>query len=161
MTLKDFELTSSNHFVAMEYYMLLLNRTYLILLTADKVIGLQGNGLISLEANADALTNKIASKYAVRGDLRNPHAYLKEKYIRDIENVNLVDGSILKKNRANFIIQKSDIIDSWYDSSKKWGMGYYPHDGKVYIKTAKGKAREFIILGDQPGEYIAKQVLLK
>jgi hypothetical protein len=159
--LKDIELTSKNHFIAMEYYMLLLNRTYLILITPDKIIGILGNGLISLETSGDPLSNKIASKFAVRGDLRNPHAYLKEKYIREVENVNLSDQSILRKHRANFIIQKSDIIDSWHDPTKKWGMGYYPHDGKVYIKKRKSRTREFIILGSQSGEDIAHQVLLK
>lgn len=33
-------------------------------------------------------------------------------------------------------------------------MGYYPHDGKVYVKTYDGKKKEFIILGSQSGEEI-------
>lgn len=161
MTLKEIELTESNHFVAMEYYMLLLNRTYLILLLNDKLIGLLGNGIISVEAKGDILTKKIANSLSVKGDLRNPHSYLKEKYIRNIENVNLLDGSILRKSTANFIIERKNITDAWYDPSKKWGMGYYPHDGKVYIKTKPSKTREFIILGSQSGEKIASRILQK
>ncbi|MBK6825903.1 MAG: hypothetical protein IPG86_03035 [Chitinophagaceae bacterium] len=161
MTLKDIELTESNHFVAMEYYMLVLNRTYLILLINNKLIGLLGNGLISLEAKGDIFSSKIANSLSVRGDLRNPHSYLKEKYIRNIENINLLDGSILKKGFSNFIIDKERIKDAWYDPSKKWGMGYYPHDGKVYIKTNKRKTREFIILGNQSGADIVNRILPK
>jgi hypothetical protein len=40
-----------------------------------------------------------------------------------------------------------------------WGMGYCPHDGKVYVDTAEGKTLEFIILGNQNGEAIQKNIL--
>jgi len=33
-------------------------------------------------------------------------------------------------------------------------MGYYPHDGKVYVTTNNNKKKEFIILGAQSGEAI-------
>jgi len=158
MTLKGFELTDDNHFVAMEYYMLLLNRTYLVLLTKDCLIGIVGNGIVSIESGGDIFTKKITANLAIRGDLSNPHSYLKEKYIRSIENDNLFDGSILTKNKSNFLIKRENIVSSTYDPSKKWGMGYYPHDGKVYIRTRDNKKREFIILGNQSGQKIANRI---
>ena len=159
MTLKDFGLKEGNHFVAMEYYGLILNRTFLILLTKDSLIGLQGNGIISAEAAGRGLSTSLVNLMAVRGDLSNPYSYLKDKYIHAIENEDLLDGSILKKNKTNFIIPRKDITGVKYDARKKWGMGNYPHDGKVYVSTAGGKKREFIILGNQSGQQIANMIL--
>jgi len=47
-----------------------------------------------------------------------------------------------------------DITRCEYDKTKKWGMGYYPHDGKVYVETRNSNEREFIILGNQSGQSI-------
>lgn len=49
MKFKDFVLKEGNHFVAMEYYNLILNRTYLCLLTEDYLIGLKVNGIVGVE----------------------------------------------------------------------------------------------------------------
>jgi hypothetical protein len=143
----------------MEYHKLILNRTFLILLTPDYLIGLQANGMVSIEGGKDIFTQEITKPYAIRGDLSNPYSYVKDKYIRAIETLNLLDGSILLKNKTNFIIHKKDIKNVYFDATKKWGMGYYPHDGKVYLETFDNKKREFIILGDQSGETIAQRIL--
>jgi hypothetical protein len=158
MTLKELELTDSNHFIAMEYYALILNRTFLVILTKDALIGLQGNGAVSVEGGRDILTKNITKALSVRGDLKNPYSYLKEKYIREVENEDLLGETILAKNKTNFSILKKNIKSARYDPKKKWGMGSYPHDGKVYITTTDEKKREFIILGDQSGQKIANLI---
>ena len=81
MKLADTELTEDNHFVAMEYYALMLNRTFLIIKTADMLIGIQGNGMVSVEGGGDILTRAITATMAVRGDLTNPYSYLKNEYL--------------------------------------------------------------------------------
>ncbi len=40
-------------------------------------------------------------------------------------------------------------------------MGYYPHDGKVYIETFDGMKKELIVLGNQSGRKIADLILTK
>jgi hypothetical protein len=97
----------------------------------------------------------------IRGDLQNPYSYVKAKYIDRIQECNLLDGSILQQNKSNFIIKRADIKNAYYDPKKKWGMGYYPHDGKVYIETNDGRKKEFIILGNQSGHKIATLILTK
>jgi len=161
MTLKNFDFKEDNHFIAMEYYNLILNRTFIVLLTKEYLIGLQGNGMVSVEGGEDIFTKQITRSLAIKGDLMNPYSYLKEKYIREIENENLLGDSFLKLNKNNFKISKKDIKKVFYEPKKKWGMGNYPHDGRIYIETISGKKKELIILGDQSGEKIALWMMTK
>ncbi len=155
MTLKDIELTEDNHFVAMEYYYFILNRTYLVIKAKGFLIGIQGNGQVSVEGGKDILTRQITSHMAIKGDLTNPHSYLKNKYLEKVADLNLLDGSIIDANKTNFLIKLTDITSSVYNPAKKFGMGPYPHDGRVTIETNANQKREFIILGNQSGEHIA------
>jgi len=161
MKLKDIELTDKNHFVAMEYYFLILNRTFLIIKTKDFLIGIQGNGLVSVEGGKDTLTRQITSNLAIKGDLTNPYSYLKNKHLEKIADLDLIDGSILEVNKTNFLIKTSDIKSATYNPAKKFGMGPYPHDGRVTIETYDNNKREFIILGNQSGESIANFITIK
>lgn len=161
MKLKDLELTNNNHFVAMEYYYLILNRTFLVIKTKGYLIGIQGNGLVSVEGGKDILTRQITSNMAIKGDLTNPYSYLKNKYLEKIADLNLIDGSIIEANKTNFLIKTSDIKSAVYNPSKKFGMGPYPHDGRVTIETYDNKKREFIILGNQSGGNIANFITTK
>ncbi len=160
MKLKEIELTDNNHFVAMEYYFFILNRTFLIVKTQGYLVGIEGNGLISVESGGNILAREIASNMAVKGDLTNPYSYLKNSYIEKVENVDLLDGSLTKLNNTNFVIKISDIKNAQYNPKKKWGMGYYPHDGRVTIETFDNQKREFIVLGNQSGQKIASWILI-
>jgi hypothetical protein len=153
MKIEKFEFSLDNHFVAMEYYGIILNRTFLVLIAGDHLIGIKVHGLIGVESySLDGLLLPLH----VDGNLLNAYSYMNPKYLKRIQNVDLLSESFLKINSANFIIKRSDVSSVRYDPSKKWGMGYYPHDGKVYITNKKGEKREFIILGSQSGFEIQK-----
>ena len=155
MKISEFEFTSDNHFIAMEYYWLILNRTFLVLILDSELIGIKVHGLIGVESNDD-LVNLLP--LAVDGDLQNPYSYISAKYIDRINDIDLRSNDFLKANSSNFILNRLDIIEATYDKSKKWGMGNYPHDGKIYVRTRDDKKREFIILGSQSGERIANKL---
>jgi hypothetical protein len=155
MRISEFEFKSDNHFVAMEYYWLILNRTFLVLTTDTELIGIKVHGPIGVESS-DALVNLLP--LTVDGDLQNPYSYISAKYIEKIKDIDLKSNDFLRANGSNFRINKSDIVEISYDKSKKWGMGYYPHDGKVYVKTRDDKKREFIILGAQSGQDIKNRL---
>jgi len=161
MIFKDLKLNDYNHFVAMQYYGLILNRTYLVVLTNDLIIGIKVNGLISVESGGNIIAKELSNAMAVKGDLQDPYSYIKSKYIDKVQNCELLDGSILNHDKANFVIQRKDIKTAYYDDKKKWGMGYYPHDGKVYVVTNDGKKKEFIMLGNQSGHKVANLILKK
>lgn len=145
----------------MQYYGLILNRTFLILLTNESIIGIKVNGLVSVESDSSYLANKLVKTMIVKGDLQNPYSYIKSNYLDKIQDLELNIENIRAHDHANFVINRDDISNSYYDPKKKWGMGYYPHDGKVYVVTKDGKKKEFIILGNQSGQKIANLVLTR
>ncbi len=161
MKFKDFELKPGNYFVAMEYYALILNRTFLVLLTDTGLVGLKGNGAVSVEGGRDLLTREISKSMAIRGDLKNPFSYVKDKYLDQYQNEDVGGADITKNHKDNFRIDYADIWAATYDKKKKWGMGPYPHDGKVFVMTNNGKKREFIIMGEQSGNDIKDWILTR
>jgi hypothetical protein len=161
MTLQEFELREGNHFVAMEYYRLIMNRTFLVLLTPEYLIGLKVNGWVSVESGIDPATLLITRAMSLRGDLSDPYAYIKGQYLEKLLHADLRGEAILAKDRANFRLSRTDIVEVQYDPRKKWGMGYYPHDGKVYVHTRDRRQREFIILANQSGSRVKEWILQK
>lgn len=105
------------------------------------------------------IAKEISNSLGIKGDLNNPYSYVKSRYIEKIQDCDLLNGSILTQNKSNFIIKRSDIQNAYHDPKKKWGMGYYPHDGKVYIQTIDGRKKELIILGNQSGQTIANLLI--
>jgi hypothetical protein len=158
MQLSDFPLQPGNHFVAMEYHTLILNRTLLILLTEGNLIGVVANGVVSAEARPDPVSSAITSRLAIHGDLHDPLSYLREKYLAKVKGVDLLGPGLLASDKANFCAPYGEISEVTHDPSKKWGMSYYPHDGKVYVTTSRRK-REFIVLGSQSGSAITEWLL--
>lgn len=147
MKFKQFRLKEGNHFIAMEYYGLILNRTLLVLITEEYLIGVKVRGLISIDTYQDPFTHQLA----IKDDLNNPYSYIKNSYLDRIENMDIFGEEIVNIKCSNFRISRQKIKNVTYDKRKKWGMGYYPHDGKVYVKPEKGRKKEFIILGSQSG----------
>jgi hypothetical protein len=159
MKISEFNFREGNHFVAMEYYWLVMNRTFLVILVDGFMIGLKANGLIGATSAGDPATNIITHVLANNGDLTNPYSYVNSRYISEAAKDNLFGEEILKLHRSNFRITRKDITDVEYRSGKKWGMGNYPHDGTVTISTRDNRKREFIILGNQSGENIRQWIL--
>lgn len=157
MRLTDIELINGNHFIVMQYYGLIFNRTYLVLIAQDHLIGIVANGLVSVKGGGDYLSRQITTRLAIDGDINNPFSYLNEKYLEKASGLHLLNDDLTENNRSNFRYKYNEIVSVDYDPRKKWGMGYYPHDGKVYVKTSD-EMYEFIVLGDQSGLAIAELI---
>jgi hypothetical protein len=143
----------------MEYHTLILNRTYLVLLTLDFLIGVVGSGVVATEGGKHKITRQLTRLLSVKGDLTNPYSYLKLDLIQQVDEVDLLDGSILKMNKANFMMKRSEIARVTHNPKKKWGMGPHPHDGRICVEMTDGKKREFIMVGSQSGSGIAKLIM--
>jgi hypothetical protein len=72
MKFKDFGLTDNNHFVAMQYYGLNLNRTFLVIMLSDLLIGIKVNGLVSVESGGSMIAKELSATMTINGDLQNP-----------------------------------------------------------------------------------------
>lgn len=134
-------LNHSWSFVAMEYYALVLNRTYLLTVGDDRLTGRVCRGVTAAEGGKDALTRAITRGMAVEGDLTDPASYRS-------------DEVLAKDHRANFWIALAAIDAVIHDPRPTWGMGPYPHDGRVLVRAGR-RRRKFIVLGDQSGRLIA------
>jgi hypothetical protein len=159
MKISEFDFREGNHFVVMEYYWLVMNRTFLVVLVDGFMIGLKANGLIGATSGGDPATNIIAHVLANNGDLTNPYSYINSRYINEVEKDDLFGENILKLHPSNFRISRKDVTDVQYRSDKKWGMGSYPHDGTVTVSIKNHSKREFIVLGNQSGENIRQWIL--
>lgn len=132
-------------FVAMQYYAIVLNRTYFISVYDDRVEGKVCRGITAAAVRSgDLLTRSITSKLAVHGNLDDPSCYVNHELLN-------------QDHRANFSIAFNELESVVFDPRKKWGMSYYPHDGRVVLHTADG-ALELIILGRQSGQEIARRL---
>jgi hypothetical protein len=103
----------------MQYYGIILNRTFFVFLTNDLIIGIKVSGLVSIEGGGNAIARELSKTMAVSGDLQNPYSYMKSKYIDKIQDYELLDGSILTQDKSNFAISRADIKNAYYDPKKK------------------------------------------
>ena len=101
------------------------------------------HGSNAVTQGGDSLTRYITAQLAVHGDLNDPNSYIGHTSIRP--------------SRANFALSHADITSVIFNPKKKWGMGPYPHDGRVIVETST-RRREFIILGKQSGREIAERL---
>lgn len=152
MLIGDFKLAEHNHFVAMEYYGFILNRTYLLLLVSDCLVGIVANGIVAAEGGR-GLVKWLSSRLAIRGDLADPKAYINAAFLGQMASIDLQEGDLSESHRANFRLPLNQVHAISFDPSPKWGMGYYPHDGKIRVVT-RTLTREFIVLGNQSGRTV-------
>lgn len=166
MKLDEIKLTATNHFVAMEYYALFLNRSYLVIVLDDQMLGLVCNGIVAAEVYtgpeisgiiSPRLIKSAVSPLVISGDLDSPLSYINEKNMSEYDGVDLLAEPFFSVHKNNFRYKLSEISSVCHDPKKKWGMGGHPHDGKVYISISN-KTRELIPLGQQSGKAIVKNI---
>ena len=130
------------YFIAMEYKGL-SNCIMKIYITDSLIMGAKVNGYISCY-----IGNTVPMKH-----VREPEAYVKKK-LDSYDELLTDESAFLKRDKYNFIIRRSDVIKIWHDPTHKWGMGYYPDTGKIYLESPKTSGnqiavRELILVGNQ------------
>jgi hypothetical protein len=123
----------------MEYYGLILNRSFLIFIRPEGLYGWKFYGLVSAHT----------PRY-----FEGVEAFL--------DQPEMTPGSVqfdeLMKKSGSFFIPKSEIQSVFFINKPKWGMGPVPHSGKLYVTLSGSRKREFILLGSVDGESIRNQV---
>ncbi|MBC7652015.1 MAG: hypothetical protein H7101_09710 [Deinococcales bacterium] len=162
MTLKDFILTSNNHFVASQLYKLFFKRVFLVLITKNYIIGLVCNNCLSVEVDAElSVTHELDELLIKRGSFHNPLSYLNAKMVKKVANKYLFDRSIFAVDKVNFRIDRNDIKTVTYNISKATYLGNLPSNGSIYIETINGTIHQFDLLGEQSGKDIVQWILTK
>lgn len=135
------------YFVAMEYKGM-SNCIYKVYITDSLILGAKVNGYITVEPTMGM------GKAIPKSRMHNPEAYVDQAMDAKYENSFEDRDKFLAIDKDNFIIRTSEIKKIYHNPKPKWGMGYYPHMGRVVIEAAKTPEnrraeRELILIGDQ------------
>jgi hypothetical protein len=136
----DESIPALSGFVAMEYYGLILNRTFLVFIAPEGLYGWKAEGTVTasrptyFQPYADMLTDPDL--------MRDPEAIRR-----------------LSQLRGGFFIPRSEIVAADVIYGRKWGMAGIPHSGRINLRLSSGKSREFILLGSVSVESIQQSIL--
>ncbi|HKG95774.1 MAG TPA: hypothetical protein VKA84_27940 [Gemmatimonadaceae bacterium] len=125
-------------FVALEYYTLVLNRTYKIFVTDQLLCGAIVRGW-------------LAAPIFPGGEWYDPEFYARERLLRRYEGVDVSAEAFLAPNLWNFQLPRAALADVEFDARPKWGMGTVPYSGRIRLHFHGGGSRELILLGLQDG----------
>jgi len=126
-------------FAAMEYYALILNRTYKVFVTDQMLCAAKVRGLVS-------------SPPIVSPQMFDQEFWVRTQAAQIYDSFDVRSEKFLRVNSANFQIRWNEIAQTEYRSGKKWGMGNVPYSGRLTIQPQAGRPRELILLGKQNGD---------
>jgi hypothetical protein len=132
-------------FAAMEYYALILNRTYRVFIADGMLCGASVRGL-------------VASPPSASPDMDDQTYWTDTLAATLYDRVDVTSADFLKLGLMNFQILAEDIARIDYDPSSKWGMGNVPHSGKLKVRLKSRRTRELILLGEQDGDALKQQI---
>ena len=126
-------------FAAMEYYGLILNRSFLIFVRPE---GLYGWKFFDLVSSATPQYFQGIEEYLDKPELTPGSPEFDQ----------------LMRKSGSFFIPKADIESVQFVNKRKGGMGPVPHSGRLYICFRSNKRREFVLLGRVDGDGIRNQM---
>jgi hypothetical protein len=115
-------------FVAMEFFWLILNRTYAVFIAPEGLYGWQVRGPV---------TNRDLNFFQPYQDMIDD-----PDFMRDLGSMQK-----LSRLRGGFFIDRYAISAIEVNDRPKWGMGGIPESGRIVLRLTSGKTREFILLG--------------
>jgi hypothetical protein len=131
-------------FVAMQYYWLMLNRTFEVFVTGSKLCAARVRGLMASPGFIDAAW-------------KNPQFYVRPGLRSRYESVDPESTAFLGLDNANFQIPRSEISTVEHHRTK-WGMGAVPYSGRLVISLTGQRECELVLLGAQDGKAIAARL---
>ena len=129
-------------FVAMEYFALIMNRSFLVFITNDGLRGWKFSGPVG--AGATEFYQPIEAL------LDDPEMAPDSPAFNDLMN-----------GPSTFLIPYSAIKSVDFIAKRKWGMGPIRHAGILTLGLAESQKREFILLGAADGDAVRGSILAK
>jgi hypothetical protein len=131
-------------FAAMEYYALILNRTYKVFVTDQMLVGVTVRGL-------------VISPPVVASSMLNQEFWVRTQTAKRYGRIEFTSAKLLQMHSANFQVHWNDIAQTEYRAGRKWGMGNVPHSGRLVLQLRDGRQRELILLGRQNGNTLKEK----
>jgi hypothetical protein len=125
-------------FAAMEYYALILNRTYKVFVTDQMLVGVVVRGI-------------VISPPVVASSMSNQEFWVRTQAAKRYGGIDLTSAKLHQIHSTNFQVHWNDIAQTEYRAGRKWGMGNVPHSGRLILRLRDGRQRELILLGRQNG----------
>jgi len=141
----DTILNRPNYFIAMQYKGF-SNCIYKVFITDSLIMCAKVNGYIAVEPTLGL------AKSVSKSRMHDPEAYVDKKLEAKYNDLLLSDvKGFLRVSNLNFIIRRKDVESVFNSTQKKWGMGYYPYGGRIFIRAhhLDLSFSEFILVGDQ------------
>jgi len=129
----------------MEYYWLILNRTYLVFVTDGMIAGAKVRGL-------------IAAPFSPGPEWSDPQFYPRPRLVAKYAGTNVESTQFLAVSSANFQLKRPQVERIEFVSSPKWGMGTVPYSGRILLWGHDGRRKELILLGHQDGPAIVARL---
>ena len=125
-------------FVALEYYALMLNRTYKVFVTDRLLCGAIVRGW-------------LAAPILPGAQWYDPEFYPRERILRRYTGIDVSSPEFLSRNLWNFQVDRRELADVEFNSREKWGMGSVPYSGRIHLYFRSGGGQELSLLGAQDG----------
>jgi heat shock protein HtpX len=129
-------------FVAMEFYGMVLNRVYRVIVTDRKICGARVRGTMS------------SPFFEPSESWQDPDFYPSPELEQRYANIDVESSEFLATDKANFQYDRTVLAGVEFSDRPKWGMGNIPHSGRIVLRLQDGSRRELILLGRQPGSAI-------
>ncbi|MBZ5590806.1 MAG: hypothetical protein LAP39_01115 [Acidobacteriia bacterium] len=126
-------------FVGMEYFALILNRSFLVFITEDGLRSWQFRGVVS---SLEPLFYEPVEVLLDDPDM-TPGAPAFEE---------------LMQQRRTLFVPYTEIRSVEFVNRQKWGMGPISHAGRLRVQFRKRRTREFILLGNANGNLIRDMI---
>jgi hypothetical protein len=144
------------YFIAMQYIGL-SNCILKVFVTDTTIMLAKVNGYITISPSFGLGTA------VPKNVMHDPEAYVNKKMDSKFTPDLLANRQqFLKNSRLNYIIAKKDIRSIYHNPEKKWGMAYYPHNGRIMIVYKKSSLipTELILVGDQNADDVLRLLKL-
>jgi len=128
-------------FVGLEYYALILNRTFVVFVAPEGLYGWKAEGIVT--ASQPLYFEPYADMLQDLELMRDRDA------VRKLSNL-----------KGGFFIPRSAIVSAEAVYKQKWGMGAIPHSGRIKVSLSSGKSREFVLLGSVDVNSIQQRIMV-
>jgi hypothetical protein len=134
-------------FLAMEYYAIIMNRTFAISATKTMISGAKAFGAVGSPRSGLGIYR-----------WRDPRNFIGRKTLDKYKGVNPESPDFPAISKENFQINTVDVLGITFNPKQKLSMGGIPHSGSITLSLKDQKPREFILLGDQDGKEIESKL---